>query len=91
VRGTKPGPSRSPPHTLPRRQHPPTRTLQVLRRHDATIAPASARDRRDRSAGMLHVASQHDALTGETAAAPAGERSVSGPRLPIGLRSATSA
>jgi hypothetical protein len=30
-------------------------------------------------------------LTGETTAAPAGERSVSGPRFPIGLRGATTA
>jgi hypothetical protein len=37
------------------------------------------------------VASQHDAPTSETAAAPAGERSVSGPRFPIGLRGATAA
>jgi hypothetical protein len=37
------------------------------------------------------VASQCDALTGETAAAPAVERSVSGPRFPIGLRGATAA
>jgi hypothetical protein len=37
------------------------------------------------------VASQRDALTGETTAAPAGERSVSGPRFPIGLRGATTA
>jgi hypothetical protein len=35
------------------------------------------------------VASQRDVLTGETAAAPAGERSVSRPRFPIGLRGAT--
>jgi hypothetical protein len=37
------------------------------------------------------VASQRDALTGETTAAPAGERLVSGPRFPIGLRGATTA
>jgi hypothetical protein len=37
------------------------------------------------------VASQRVALTGETTAAPAGERSVSGPRFPIGLRGATTA
>jgi hypothetical protein len=37
------------------------------------------------------VASQRDALTGETAATPAGERSVSGPRFPIGLHCATAA
>jgi hypothetical protein len=37
------------------------------------------------------VASQRDSLTGETAAAPTGERSVSGPRFPIGLCGATAA
>jgi hypothetical protein len=37
------------------------------------------------------VASQRDATTGETAAAPTGERSVSWPRFPIGLRGATTA
>jgi hypothetical protein len=37
------------------------------------------------------VASQRDAPSGETTAAPAGERSVSGPRSPIGLRGATTA
>jgi hypothetical protein len=40
---------------------------------------------------MLRVASQRDALTGGTTAAPTGERSVSGPRFPICLRGATSA
>jgi hypothetical protein len=40
---------------------------------------------------VARVASQRDALTGETTAAPAGERSVSGPRFPIGLRGATTA
>jgi hypothetical protein len=38
-----------------------------------------------------HVASQCDAPSGETTAAPAGERSVSGPRFPIGPRGATTA
>jgi hypothetical protein len=37
------------------------------------------------------VTSQRDAPSGETTAAPAGVRSVSGPRLPIGLRGATTA
>jgi hypothetical protein len=37
------------------------------------------------------VASQRNALTGGTTAAPTGERSVSGPRFPIGLRGATTA
>jgi hypothetical protein len=37
------------------------------------------------------VTSQRDALTGRTTAAPAGERSVSVPRFPIGLRGATTA
>jgi hypothetical protein len=39
----------------------------------------------------VRVASQCDATTGETVAAPMGERSVSGPRFPIGLRGATTA
>jgi hypothetical protein len=37
------------------------------------------------------AASQRDATTGEMAATPAGERSVSGPRFPIGLHGATTA
>jgi hypothetical protein len=37
------------------------------------------------------VASQRDATTGETVATPTGERSVLGPRFPIGLRGATTA
>jgi hypothetical protein len=37
------------------------------------------------------AASPCDATTGETAAAPTGERLVPGPRFPIGLRSATTA
>jgi hypothetical protein len=37
------------------------------------------------------VASQRDALTGETTAVPAGERSVSGSRFPIGPRGTTTA
>jgi hypothetical protein len=37
------------------------------------------------------VASQRDAPTGGTTAAPTRERSVSGPRFPIGLRGATTA
>jgi hypothetical protein len=45
-----------------------------------------ARTKRRRAA---RVASQRDATTGETAAAPTGERSVLGPRFPIGLRGAT--
>jgi hypothetical protein len=39
----------------------------------------------------VRVASQRDATTGEIAAAPTGERSVSGPRFPIGLRGTTTA
>jgi hypothetical protein len=37
------------------------------------------------------AASQHGAPVSTTATAPAGERTVSGPRFPIGLRSATTA
>jgi hypothetical protein len=47
-----------------------------------------ARAERRRAA---RVASQRDAATGETATALTGERSVSGPRFPIGLRGATTA
>jgi hypothetical protein len=46
------GPPRFPPHGSPRHQRPPARTLRVLRRYGASAAPASARDRRGRSAGM---------------------------------------
>jgi hypothetical protein len=37
----------------------------------------------------VRAASQRDAPTGEMTAAPTGERSVSGPRFPLGLRGAT--
>jgi hypothetical protein len=47
-----------------------------------------ARTERRRAA---RVASQRDAITGETAASPVGERTVSGPRFPLGLRGATTA
>jgi hypothetical protein len=51
------------------------------------------RSRRARSERRhaARVASQRDALTGGTTAASTGERSVSGPRIPIGLRGATTA
>jgi hypothetical protein len=39
----------------------------------------------------VRASSQGDTPTGETVAAPTGERSVSGPRFPIGLRGATTA
>jgi hypothetical protein len=67
---------------------------------DAAGPSASRRRRhsgqRSRQARTEHrhaacAASQRDATTGETAAAPTGERSVSGPRFPIGLRGATTA
>jgi hypothetical protein len=50
-----------------------------------------SRQARSERRHAARVASQHDALTGKTAAAPTGERSVSGPRFPIGLRGATAA
>jgi hypothetical protein len=50
-----------------------------------------SRQARSEHRHAARVASQRDALTGRTTAAPAGERSVSGPRFPIGLRSATTA
>jgi hypothetical protein len=50
-----------------------------------------SRQARSERRHAAHIASQRDAPTGETASAPAGERSVSGPRFPIGLRGATAA
>jgi hypothetical protein len=50
-----------------------------------------SRQARSERRHAARIASQCDALTGETTAAPAGERSVSGPRFPIGLRGATTA
>jgi hypothetical protein len=69
---------------------------------DTDVAGPSAPRRRRRSGQRsrptrserwhaARVASQRDVLTGETTAAPAGERSVSGPRFPIGPRGATAA
>jgi hypothetical protein len=54
---------------------------------------SSLRSRQARSEHRhgARVASQRDALTGGTIATPAGERSVSGPHFPIGLRGATMA
>jgi hypothetical protein len=40
---------------------------------------------------VARIASQRDATTGGTATAPTGERTVLGPRLPIGLRGTTTA
>jgi hypothetical protein len=57
------------------------------RRHSGKCSRQAWSERRH----AAHVASQHDALTGETTAAPAGERSVSGPCFPIGLRGTTTA
>jgi hypothetical protein len=57
------------------------------RRHSGQRS-RQARTERRRAA---RVASQRDATTGVTGAAPTGERSVSGPRFPIGLRGATTA
>jgi hypothetical protein len=50
-----------------------------------------SRQARSERRHAARVASQHDALTGETVAAPTGERSVSGPCSPIGLCGATAA
>jgi hypothetical protein len=47
-----------------------------------------SRQARSERRHAARVALQRDAPTSETAAAPAGERSVSGPRFPIGLRGA---
>jgi hypothetical protein len=62
------------------------RALQ--RRRRSSQRSRQARTERRRAA---RIASQRDATTGETVAAPTGERSVSGPRFPIGLRGATTA
>jgi hypothetical protein len=69
--------------------------------HADVAGPSAPRRRRhsgqrSRQARTEHrraacVASQRDATTGETVAALTGERSVSGPRFPIGLRGATTA
>jgi hypothetical protein len=68
----------------------------------ADVAGPSASRRRRRSGQRsrqaqmerrhaARVASQRDATTGETAAAPTEERSILGPSFPIGLRGATTA
>jgi hypothetical protein len=85
VRGAKPGQSRS----SPRRQRPSARTLRVPRRRRRS-GPRS-RQARTKHRHAARVASQRDALSSETTAVPTGERSVSGPRFPIGLRGATTA
>jgi hypothetical protein len=56
--------------------------LRAPQRLDAVDVPVSALDKHGRSA---------DATTGETIAAPTGERSISGPRFLIGLRGAATA
>jgi hypothetical protein len=58
------------------------------RRHRSDQRSRQAQSERRHAA---RVASQRDASTGVTVAAPVGERSVSGPRFPIGLRGATTA
>jgi hypothetical protein len=50
-----------------------------------------SRQARSERRHAARIASQRDALTGGTTTAPVGERSVSGPRFPIGLRGATTA
>jgi hypothetical protein len=50
-----------------------------------------SRQARSEHRHVARVVSQRDAPSGETTAVPAGERSVSGPRFPIGLRGATTA
>jgi hypothetical protein len=75
VRGAKLGPPRSPLHASRRRRHSGQRSRQAR----------SERRHAER------VASQRGAPISTTTAAPAGERLVSGPRFPIGLRGATAA
>jgi hypothetical protein len=48
-----------------------------------------SRQAREKHRHAARVATQRDAPSSETTAAPAGERPVSGPRFPIGLRGAT--
>jgi hypothetical protein len=50
-----------------------------------------SRQARSERRHVERVASQRDVPVSTTTAAPAGERSVSGPRFPIGLRGATAA
>jgi hypothetical protein len=57
------------------------------RRHSSQRSRQARSERRH----AARVASQRDALPGETTATPAGERTVSGPRFPIGLHGATTA
>jgi hypothetical protein len=59
------------------------------RRHRRSVQ--RSRQARSERRHATRVAPQRDAPTSETAAAPAGERSVSVPRFPIGLRGATAA
>jgi hypothetical protein len=58
------------------------------RRRRSSQRSRQVRTERRRAA---RVASQRDATTGDTTAGPTGERSVSGPRFPIGLRGAATA
>jgi hypothetical protein len=55
VLGGRPGQPRSLPHPLPRHQCPPARTLRAPRCLGVADAPASARDRRERSVDMLRA------------------------------------
>jgi hypothetical protein len=48
-----------------------------------------SRQAREKHRHAARVSTQRDAPSSETTAAPAGERPVSGPRFPIGLRGAT--
>jgi hypothetical protein len=90
-----------------RRQNGPDPASVAPATHALASAPADAADpsspRRRRRFGQhsrqartkhrrtARVASQCDATTSETAAAPTGERSISGPCFPISLRGATTA
>jgi hypothetical protein len=91
VRDAKPGPPRSPLRVA---------TTQTPAGTDAAGPSASRRRRhsgqRSRQARLERrqaerTASQRSAPVNTTTTAPAGERAVSGPRFPIGLRGATTA
>jgi hypothetical protein len=66
--------------------------LRARQRLGVAAAPVSAHARRGQSDGKMNVPPPNEgAPVSTTAAAPAGERAVSGPRFPIGLRGATTA
>jgi hypothetical protein len=86
VRGARPGPPRSPLRAPPRRRRPLAQMLRARRRHGQRSCQARSERRQAERA-----ASQRGAPVTTATAAPAGQRTVSGPRFPIGLRGAATA